>query len=137
VPSTSRAGAGPTIPLPTPPASASHQHTTSLSPEAQFAAARPLEMRFYDPRADASDGEPSDDEDDEPGSPAGSRPGTGAGGGAPARRRRPEERRHLCTQCDKRFSRPSSLRIHENTHTGNRRECNWVLCACAHAHLPA
>ncbi len=32
-----------------------------------------------------------------------------------------EERRHLCRLCHKRFNRPSSLRIHMNTHTGATR----------------
>ncbi|PBK59250.1 hypothetical protein ARMSODRAFT_899515, partial [Armillaria solidipes] len=27
-------------------------------------------------------------------------------------------RKHVCTICNKRFNRPSSLRIHVNTHTG-------------------
>jgi uncharacterized Zn-finger protein len=43
------------------------------------------------------------------------------GARAPARRRRPEERRHQCAECAKRFSRPSSLRIHAHTHTGSKR----------------
>ncbi|KAF5372091.1 hypothetical protein D9758_004954 [Tetrapyrgos nigripes] len=29
-----------------------------------------------------------------------------------------EERKHICSTCHKRFNRPSSLRIHMNTHTG-------------------
>ncbi|KAH8107335.1 hypothetical protein DFH11DRAFT_1517728, partial [Phellopilus nigrolimitatus] len=29
-----------------------------------------------------------------------------------------EKRRHPCPQCGKRFNRPSSLKIHLNTHTG-------------------
>ncbi|KAK0435488.1 hypothetical protein EV421DRAFT_1228695 [Armillaria borealis] len=28
------------------------------------------------------------------------------------------DRKHVCTMCNKRFNRPSSLRIHVNTHTG-------------------
>ncbi len=32
-------------------------------------------------------------------------------------------KKHLCTTCNKRFNRPSSLRIHINTHTGATREC--------------
>ncbi|SJL17196.1 uncharacterized protein ARMOST_20742 [Armillaria ostoyae] len=28
------------------------------------------------------------------------------------------DRKHVCTMCNKRFNRPSSLRIHGNTHTG-------------------
>lgn len=31
-------------------------------------------------------------------------------------------KKHQCPQCPKRFNRPSSLRIHVNTHTGARRE---------------
>ncbi|KAK0447027.1 uncharacterized protein EV420DRAFT_1243439, partial [Desarmillaria tabescens] len=27
-------------------------------------------------------------------------------------------RKHVCTVCNRRFNRPSSLRIHANTHTG-------------------
>jgi uncharacterized Zn-finger protein len=30
-------------------------------------------------------------------------------------------RKHVCTTCFKRFNRPSSLRIHLNTHTGATR----------------
>ncbi|KAH8115571.1 hypothetical protein DFH11DRAFT_1725807 [Phellopilus nigrolimitatus] len=33
-----------------------------------------------------------------------------------------EKRRHPCPQCGKRFNRPSSLKIHLNTHTGAKRE---------------
>ena len=33
-----------------------------------------------------------------------------------------EKRRHICTICRKRFNRPSSLKIHLNTHTGEKRE---------------
>lgn len=29
-----------------------------------------------------------------------------------------EDKKHICTVCNKRFNRPSSLRIHVNTHTG-------------------
>ncbi|KIK54980.1 hypothetical protein GYMLUDRAFT_48183 [Collybiopsis luxurians FD-317 M1] len=29
-----------------------------------------------------------------------------------------QAKKHVCTECYKRFNRPSSLRIHENTHTG-------------------
>lgn len=32
-----------------------------------------------------------------------------------------DERVHQCPQCPKRFNRPSSLRIHVNTHTGEKR----------------
>ncbi len=33
-----------------------------------------------------------------------------------------EKRRHECTKCGKKFNRPSSLKIHLNTHTGAKRE---------------
>ena len=33
-----------------------------------------------------------------------------------------EKRRHACPSCGKRFNRPSSLKIHLNTHTGAKRE---------------
>lgn len=50
-----------------------------------------------------------------------------------------ERRRHLCPKCGKRFNRPSSLKIHLNTHTGAKREscvlltfasrfCSFVHC---------
>jgi len=32
-----------------------------------------------------------------------------------------DDKRHTCTRCNKRFNRPSSLRIHMNTHTGATR----------------
>lgn len=35
-------------------------------------------------------------------------------------------KKHQCPQCPKRFNRPSSLRIHVNTHTGARRMYNFV-----------
>lgn len=35
-----------------------------------------------------------------------------------------EEKRHICPHCDKRFNRPSSLKIHVNTHTGDKR--TWL-----------
>jgi uncharacterized Zn-finger protein len=37
-----------------------------------------------------------------------------------------EGKRHACPTCAKRFNRPSSLRIHVNTHTGATRE-SWFL----------
>jgi hypothetical protein len=49
---------------------------------------------------------------------------------APRRRRHEEERRHECARCHKRFSRPSSLRIHENTHTGHKRKCIPAVLHC-------
>jgi hypothetical protein len=33
-----------------------------------------------------------------------------------------EGKKHVCPTCAKRFNRPSSLRIHVNTHTGATRE---------------
>lgn len=33
-----------------------------------------------------------------------------------------DEKKHVCTACYKKFNRPSSLRIHMNTHTGSSRE---------------
>jgi uncharacterized Zn-finger protein len=33
-----------------------------------------------------------------------------------------EGRKHVCPTCAKRFNRPSSLKIHVNTHTGATRE---------------
>ncbi len=33
-----------------------------------------------------------------------------------------ESKKHICTTCNKRFRRPSSLNIHRNTHTGATRE---------------
>ncbi|KDQ52017.1 hypothetical protein JAAARDRAFT_198667 [Jaapia argillacea MUCL 33604] len=38
-------------------------------------------------------------------------------------------RRHTCSICHKRFNRPSSLRIHETTHTGVKPfRCQWPGC---------
>ncbi|KAJ7603867.1 hypothetical protein DFH06DRAFT_1255878 [Mycena polygramma] len=37
-----------------------------------------------------------------------------------------ECKRHVCPTCSKRFNRPSSLRIHRNTHTGATRECQII-----------
>ncbi|KAH8827202.1 hypothetical protein DL96DRAFT_1238653 [Flagelloscypha sp. PMI_526] len=38
-------------------------------------------------------------------------------------------RRHICNLCNKRFNRPSSLRIHLNTHTGATPfRCPWPHC---------
>lgn len=33
-----------------------------------------------------------------------------------------EKRRHECVKCGKKFNRPSSLKIHLNTHTGAKRK---------------
>lgn len=38
-----------------------------------------------------------------------------------------ERRRHPCPQCGKRFNRPSSLKIHLNTHTGAKREYEYAF----------
>lgn len=41
-----------------------------------------------------------------------------------------DEKKHCCPQCHKRFNRPSSLRIHVNTHTGVRPfECAFPGCS--------
>ena len=37
------------------------------------------------------------------------------------------DRRHGCSKCGKMFNRPSSLRIHFSTHTGERRKCTQFL----------
>lgn len=37
-------------------------------------------------------------------------------------------KRHACAHCAKRFNRPSSLRIHLNTHTGAKRTFSFSLC---------
>jgi uncharacterized Zn-finger protein len=38
-------------------------------------------------------------------------------------------KRHVCLVCSKRFNRPSSLRIHVNTHTGaTPYQCPWPQC---------
>ena len=50
----------------------------------------------------------------------GSDPEVGGGGAS-------EKRRHACLRCGKRFNRPSSLKIHLNTHTGAKREFLSVL----------
>lgn len=39
--------------------------------------------------------------------------------------------RHVCDACGKRFNRPSSLRIHANTHTGAKRESPMCFLFCA------
>jgi hypothetical protein len=36
-------------------------------------------------------------------------------------------RQHVCRKCGKRFNRPSSLKIHLNTHSGAQREFPFVL----------
>jgi hypothetical protein len=36
-------------------------------------------------------------------------------------------RQHVCRKCGKRFNRPSSLKIHLNTHSGAQREFPLVL----------
>lgn len=43
------------------------------------------------------------------------------------------DRRHVCPNCSKRFNRPSSLKIHISTHTGERRESTLYFCAVLHA----
>ena len=40
----------------------------------------------------------------------------------PADKQSDSGRRHACPHCAKRFNRPSSLAIHVNTHTGDKRE---------------
>jgi uncharacterized Zn-finger protein len=52
-----------------------------------------------------SDGEVAEDDDDDGASPS-------AGY---------LSKKHVCAQCKKRFNRPSSLRIHTNTHSGATR----------------
>ncbi|KAJ6464838.1 hypothetical protein C8R45DRAFT_840071, partial [Mycena sanguinolenta] len=60
-------------------------------------------------------------------------------GGGTARRRRgvllavdPDGRKHVCYTCGKSFMRPSSLRIHANTHTGAKPyECPLETCGRA------
>ncbi|KAF7337386.1 C2H2 finger domain transcription factor mtfA [Mycena sanguinolenta] len=63
----------------------------------------------------------------------------GVGGGQTSARRRrsassavalePEPRKHVCYTCGKTFMRPSSLRIHANTHTGAKPyECPVPTC---------
>ncbi|PFH45931.1 hypothetical protein AMATHDRAFT_157217, partial [Amanita thiersii Skay4041] len=38
-------------------------------------------------------------------------------------------KKHICPTCGKRFNRPSSLRIHVNTHTGATPfRCPWPNC---------
>ncbi|KAF9037067.1 hypothetical protein BJ165DRAFT_1353811, partial [Panaeolus papilionaceus] len=38
-------------------------------------------------------------------------------------------KKHVCPTCNKRFNRPSSLRIHVNTHTGATPfRCPWPNC---------
>lgn len=37
----------------------------------------------------------------------------------------PSNARHQCTYCGKKFSRPSGLKIHLTTHTGDKREPIW------------
>ncbi|TFK53286.1 hypothetical protein OE88DRAFT_1608428, partial [Heliocybe sulcata] len=38
-------------------------------------------------------------------------------------------KRHTCSICHKKFNRPSSLRIHETTHTGAKPfKCDWPQC---------
>ncbi|KLO08905.1 hypothetical protein SCHPADRAFT_834753, partial [Schizopora paradoxa] len=40
-----------------------------------------------------------------------------------------EKRRHECVKCGKKFNRPSSLKIHLNTHTGAKPfECPFPGC---------
>ncbi|KAJ7500076.1 hypothetical protein FB451DRAFT_976144, partial [Mycena latifolia] len=40
--------------------------------------------------------------------------------------------KHVCHTCGKRFNRPSSLRIHANTHTGETPyKCPYPWCARA------
>jgi hypothetical protein len=50
-------------------------------------------------------------------------------------------KKHICPSCLKRFNRPSSLRIHVNTHTGATREFPFfftvfVLCVNFHSSFP-
>lgn len=48
-----------------------------------------------------------------------------------------QRKKHICSKCSGRFSRPSSLRIHQNTHTGATRTfqspLNFSLEYCAHS----
>ncbi|KAG7442554.1 uncharacterized protein BT62DRAFT_905534 [Guyanagaster necrorhizus] len=44
----------------------------------------------------------------------------------------PSSRKHVCTLCDKRFNRPSSLNIHVNSHTGAKPfPCPFPACGRA------
>jgi hypothetical protein len=131
-PPTSRPGFATFRLSPTPPSSA----TIALPPSSfstshhhyPFAAARAdIEMRFYDPHGGPPEDPGSSSDTSSPERTHGILVGdwdpahSASGVRAPRRRRHEEERRHECARCHKRFSRPSSLRIHENTHTGHKR----------------
>ncbi|KAF9572422.1 hypothetical protein EC968_009900 [Mortierella alpina] len=53
-------------------------------------------------------------------STAPSRAGTSASGDGPRRSRAKDEKKHGCDDCHKRFSRPSQLRTHQLTHSGEK-----------------
>ncbi|KAJ7079378.1 hypothetical protein B0H15DRAFT_891431 [Mycena belliarum] len=84
------------------PRGASLQHIASSRPAPQCApSASPAHS------SGSSDGDA--DMEDDTAAEEGAADGEGEGG---------EGKKHICPKCSKRFNRPSSLRIHLNTHTG-------------------
>ncbi|KAJ7117164.1 hypothetical protein C8R44DRAFT_792059 [Mycena epipterygia] len=109
------------VPVPPPPPSFSFDVLKSDPRGASLqhiASSRPTpRVRIQHSSSGSSDGDDAEMDDVE---------GEEDGGG-------PEEgKKHVCPTCAKRFNRPSSLRIHVNTHTGATREFqNPVLSSCS------
>ena len=126
------------IPSPAYPASTPEPMNTSASPRSSHQPRRPSISSFQPPQETArlhpvgspavlprpSSPSSTISENESPGSEASSQGDLSPDESLPsttADKQSDSGRRHACPHCAKRFNRPSSLAIHVNTHTGDKR----------------